>query len=257
MIELKNVKIKLGGVEIIKGVSLNVEPAKILTIIGGSGCGKSTLLRAIMRLIPVSEGEILIDGGRTDNIKESEMDEVRKTMGMVFQEGALFDSMTVGENVAFPLRRHAKMKEKEIRETVKERLEAVGLEGVEKKLPSQLSGGMKRRVGIARALALNPKILLYDEPTTGLDPILTATVVELILKMRERYNTTTVVVTHDMEAAARISDGMAMVHEGLIVEQGGVEKFRKSENPHVRRFLSIMSNGHSGAGGPEQGEMSR
>ena len=179
MIDIKNVKITLGGSTILSDINLHIDKGETVTIIGGSGCGKSTLLRAVMRLIPVESGEISIGGRRTDNLTEREMDEVRKKMGMVFQEGALFDSMNIFENVAFALRRHTKMKENEIRDTVHERLEAVGLEGVDKKRPDQLSGGMKRRVGIARALALNPDILLYDEPTTGLDPILTATVVEL------------------------------------------------------------------------------
>ncbi|HOX29479.1 MAG TPA: ATP-binding cassette domain-containing protein, partial [bacterium] len=180
---------------------------------------------------------------------ETDMNEVRKMMGMVFQEGALFDSMNVRENVAFALRRHTRMKEKEIRETVHERLEAVGLKDVEERTPNQLSGGMRRRVGIARALALNPKILLYDEPTTGLDPLLTATIVELILKMRERYGSTAVVVTHDINAAIRISDRVAMLHEGKIIHKGSFKSLEKSDHPHIVKFLNSMRDTRNPQGG--------
>jgi phospholipid/cholesterol/gamma-HCH transport system ATP-binding protein len=240
MIETKNLTIRFGRTTVLDNVDFLVAERSIVSVMGGSGCGKSTLLRAIMRLIPVSEGETYIDGERTDNLPETKMDAVRKKMGMVFQEGALFDSMNVHENVAFALRRHTRMKEKEIRETVHERLEAVGLKDVEKKMPSELSGGMQRRVGVARALALSPKILLYDEPTTGLDPILTATVADLILKMRDVYGTTSVVVTHDVAAAERISDSVAMIHEGRILARGTMNELENSSDQHVARFLNAM-----------------
>jgi len=249
MIETKGLTVGYKGVVVLDGVSLAVNAGEIMTLMGGSGCGKSTLLRAVMRLIPVSAGEIYIDGRRTDNLPEAKMNEVRKSMGMVFQEGALFDSMSVRENVAFALRRHTRMKEREVRETVRERLDAVGLSDAEEKMPSELSGGMRRRVGIARALALSPKILLYDEPTAGLDPLLTATVVELILKMRDRYGTTSLVVTHDIAAAERISDRVAMIHEGRLILQGAFGDLEKSSHPHVRGFFNSMRVPSAGQGG--------
>lgn len=237
MISLKNVKIIRGGATILSGVSLDVPDGSIVTVIGESGSGKSTLLRAVMRLLPIAAGDITIDGVRINDLSEPRMDEVRKKMGMVFQEGALFDSMTVGENVAFALRRHTRMKRPEIARIVTERLEAVGLEGTEKMMPDQLSGGMRRRVAVARALALSPGILLYDEPTTGLDPILSRTILDLIVKMRERYKTTSIVVTHDMDAAVTISDRIAMVRDHTITEEGDVQYMLENPNPDVRRFF--------------------
>jgi phospholipid/cholesterol/gamma-HCH transport system ATP-binding protein len=252
MIELKKVTIAFGSNVVLQDIDLRVDKGEIVTILGRSGCGKSTLLRAAMGLIPIASGEIFVQGRRVDDIKERDMDEVRKTMGMVFQEGALFDSMTVFENVAFALRRHTKLKEKEIREIVSERLEAVDLEDAEHKRPDQLSGGMRRRVGIARALAMKPDILLYDEPTTGLDPILTATVVELILKMRDRYGATSIVVTHDLEAASRISDRAAMIHEGRFIAQGAIAELEASADPDVSTFFTIMDR-RAAAGNAKQG----
>ncbi len=249
MIEIKDLTVGYKGVVVLDGVSLNVSAGEIMALMGGSGCGKSTLLRAVMRLIPVSAGEIHIDGQRTDNLTEAKMNEVRKSMGMVFQEGALFDSMSVRDNVAFALRRHTRMKEREVRETARERLDAVGLSEAEEKMPSELSGGMRRRVGIARALALSPKILLYDEPTAGLDPLLTATVVELILKMRDRYGATSLVVTHDIAAAEMMSDRVAMIHEGRLILQGAFTDLAKSGHPHVRGFFNSMKVPSEGQGG--------
>ncbi len=240
MIETKDVRVSFSGNEILKGISIRAGEGQIISLIGASGCGKSTLLRSIMGLIPVSGGEIYIAGERVDNLRESRLNEVRKQMGMVFQEGALFDSMNVRDNVAFALRRHTRMKEKEIRKVVAERLDAVGLTGVEDRNPSQLSGGMRRRVGIARALALSPKILLYDEPTTGLDPLLTATVADLILKMRDRYGTTSIVVTHDMLVTRHISDRIYMLFKGHILLEGTHETFTASRHPDVFGFLNAM-----------------
>jgi len=237
MIEIRNATIQRDGITILEDISLKADESQIVTIIGESGCGKSTLLRAIMHLIPIVAGEIWIDGVLINGLSEHQMDEVRKRMGMVFQEGALFDSMNVRENVAFALRQHTRMKEAEIRRTVTERLEAVGLADAEEKTPSQLSGGMRRRVAIARALALHPKILLYDEPTTGLDPILTETILDLIVRMRDRYRTTTIVVTHDMDAAIRISDRIALIHDKRIAAEGDVEYMKNNPDPLLRRFL--------------------
>lgn len=243
MLAIRNVRIERGGEAVLEDVSLDVADGQIVTIIGESGCGKSTLLRAIMRLLPVAGGEILIDGQRINDLSEPEMDEVRKKMGMVFQEGALFDSMTVEENVGFALRRHTRKSREEIAQIVRERLDAVGLEDAEGKMPDQLSGGMRRRVAVARALALYPKVLLYDEPTTGLDPVLTETILDLIVRMSDRYQTTSVVVTHDMDAAVRISDRIAMLHDSRIAEEGDVEYMKNSSNPLVRRFFREQNSG--------------
>ncbi|MEW6202171.1 MAG: ATP-binding cassette domain-containing protein [bacterium] len=237
MIEINDATIQRDGIKILEDITLKVADGQIVTVIGESGCGKSTLLRAVMRLIPIAAGEICIDGVCINGLSEHQMNEVRKKMGMVFQEGALFDSMNVRENVAFALRQHTRMKESEIRQTVSERLEAVGLADAEKKMPSQLSGGMRRRVAIARALALHPKILLYDEPTTGLDPVLTDTILDLIVRMRNRYNTTTIVVTHDMDAAIKISDRIALIHDKHIAADDVVESIKNNPNPLLKRFL--------------------
>jgi phospholipid/cholesterol/gamma-HCH transport system ATP-binding protein len=245
MIETKDLVVKFGSKTVLDGVNFHAATGEIVTLMGGSGCGKSTLLRALMKLINATSGQIFIDGERVDNLPEAKMNEVRKKMGMVFQEGALFDSMNVRENVAFPLRRHTKMKEKEIREIVKERLDAVGLKGVEENRPDQLSGGMRRRVAIARALALSPRALLYDEPTAGLDPLLTATVSDLIMRMRDRYGTTSIVVTHDIDAASRISDRIAMIHEGRILAEGKLDELQRGGHPHIRAFLNAMRPGNA------------
>lgn len=240
MIKTNNITIKYGHNTILENINVTVAKGEIVTIIGCSGTGKSTLLRAIIGLIPIASGEIKIEERRTDNLTERQMNEIRKKMGMVFQEGALFDSMNVFENVAFPLRRHTKKKESEIKEIVMDRLEAVELEGVEKKMPSELSGGMRRRVGIARALAIHPDILLYDEPTTGLDPILTSTVSDLILKMRDRYGTTSMIVTHDMAVVDKISDRTYMIGNKKIIAEGTTGELHTSSVPLVREFMTAM-----------------
>lgn len=241
MIEAKNVTIKYGRFTALENVSMNAGNGEIALIIGGSGCGKSTLLRAIMGLIPISGGEIHIEGSRADNLNERRFNELRKKMGMVFQEGALFDSMNVFENVAFALRQHSRMKEKQIREIVLDRLEAVELEGVEKKMPSELSGGMRRRVGIARALANHPSMLLYDEPTTGLDPVLTSKVTDLIMKMRDRYGATSIIVTHDMGVAEKTGGKIYMIGDHRVVAEGSIGDLRKSNIPQVREFMTAMN----------------
>lgn len=238
MIEVKNIAVKICGISILEDISFSVNDGEIFAIIGESGCGKSTLLRTIMRLQSIAKGEIFINNFPINELSERGMNNVRKNMGMVFQEGALFDSMNVRENVAFALRRHTNHTEKEICEIVRERIDAVGLHGVEDKLPSELSGGMRRRVGIARALALHPKILLYDEPTTGLDPILTDTIAELIVKMREKYDATSLVVTHDMNTVFKISDRIALIHDKKIIEIGTPEGIKNSNNQYIKKFIA-------------------
>ncbi|MBN2254802.1 MAG: ATP-binding cassette domain-containing protein, partial [Deltaproteobacteria bacterium] len=172
-----------------------------------------------------------------------DLNEVRKKFGMLFQEAALFDSMNVEENVAFPLREHTKKKDKEIREIVRERLAAVGLAGVEKKMPSELSGGMRKRVGLARALAMRPRIILFDEPTTGLDPVMTEAINDLIISTQKNFNVTCVVISHDVESIFKVGHRIAMLYEGKIVEYGGPEEIRKSENPVLHQFLSGSLDG--------------
>ena len=169
---------------------------------------------------------------------DRDLNEIRKKFGMLFQEAALFDSMTVGENVAFPLREHTRMKEKEIRETVADRLRAVGLTGVEEKMPSELSGGMRKRVGLARAIAMHPQIVLFDEPTTGLDPVMTEAINRLIIDTQKQFNFTCVVISHDIQSIFEIGDRIAMLYEGKIIEYGTPEELRASRNPVIVQFLA-------------------
>ena len=212
-------------------------------IVGGSGVGKSVTLKHIIGLMKPDRGKIVIDGEDIGAMKPVELNRFRRKFGMSFQEGALFDSMSVFENIAFPLRRHTKMTEPEIRARVEECLEQVHLHGVETKRPSELSGGMRRRVGFARAISLKPEILLFDEPTTGLDPVISDVIAELIVEMDQTLNTTTVSITHDMRVAFKIADRVAMLHKGHIVEEGTPEEFQRSTNPMVQQFIEGRAEG--------------
>ena len=242
MIELKNVSMSFQDRRILDDVSLQVQRGEILVIIGPSGSGKSTLLRLMIGLLKPDSGQIWVDGREISHLDEDDLNQIRRNMGMVFQYSALFDSMTVGENVAFGIRQHTKMPEEEILRVIRRTLRMVGLMGRENAMPSELSGGMKKRVSLARAIALNPKIVLYDEPTSGLDPVMSATINRLIMSTRRIMGVTAVVVTHDMESAFTIADRIAMIYDERIIEVGTPAEFRQSGNPVVQQFISGVKN---------------
>ncbi|MCA9581459.1 MAG: ABC transporter ATP-binding protein [Myxococcales bacterium] len=237
LIDFKNVKKAFGPKVIYKNLNLEIVKGESLTIIGGSGVGKSVMLKLLVGLLPVDEGSILFDGEDIVTMDREKLSETRRRIGMLFQGAALFDSLSVSENVAYGLREHLQMSEKEIDDRVAESLEAVGLPGIEHMWPADLSGGMKKRVGLARAIAVRPEVLLYDEPTTGLDPINTTRINDLILRLNDTLNVTTVVVTHDMNSAFKISDRLAMIFDGEIIFTGTPEEIRTTKEPKVRNFI--------------------
>ncbi|HEV8663750.1 MAG TPA: ABC transporter ATP-binding protein [Candidatus Methylomirabilis sp.] len=237
-IRLAGVRKTFDSQAVLQGVDLEVAPGETITIIGGSGTGKSVLLRLIIGLIKPDAGQIWIDGEEITPLPEAKLLPIRRKVGMLFQGSALFDSLTVAENIAFPLREHTRMGEGEIRDRVREVLELVGLPGVEEKEPAELSGGMKKRVGLARAIALQPRIILYDEPTTGLDPSNIEKITELITNLKEKLGVTSVVVTHDMQSAFKVSDRIAMLHQGRIAVAGTVAEIEHSDLKLVREFIS-------------------
>jgi phospholipid/cholesterol/gamma-HCH transport system ATP-binding protein len=243
MIKLVDVHKSYGKQKVLDGLNLAIEAGKTTVIIGRSGGGKSVLLKHIIGLIKPDSGHVLIEESDITRLSEKDLNEVRKKFGMLFQEAALFDSMTVGENVAFPLREQTKLKDQEIRQIVADRLRAVGLSGVEEKMPSQLSGGMRKRVGLARAIALHPRIVLFDEPTTGLDPVMTEAINQLIMATQKNFNLTCVVISHDIQSIFRIGHKIAMLYEGRIIEYGTPEEIRASDNPVMKQFLSGSVDG--------------
>ncbi|MFN7962052.1 MAG: ABC transporter ATP-binding protein [Thermoanaerobaculia bacterium] len=242
-IRLTEVCKSFGAKVVLDHLSLSVETGESVVLIGGSGTGKSVLLKHIIGLIRPDSGKVEIDGVDLESLDPHELTKFRRRFGMAFQEGALFDSMTVGANIAFPLRRHSQKSPAEIAERVRECLATVRLEGVEDRLPSQLSGGMRRRVGFARAIALEPEILLFDEPTTGLDPVTTALIDEVIIDIRERLSTTTVTITHDMGSAFRIADRIGMLHQGRILALAPPDELRQLPDPRIQQFLRGEAEG--------------
>jgi phospholipid/cholesterol/gamma-HCH transport system ATP-binding protein len=237
MIEVVDVHKSLNGLEVLRGINLSIDKGKTMVILGASGAGKTVFMKHIIGLLKPDRGSIYIDNVDITRLKERELAHVRKRFGMLFQEGALFDSLNVGENVAFPLQEHTKLSMEAIYKIVREKLEQVGLYGVEDKYPNELSGGMKRRVALARAMALNPEILLFDEPTTGLDPIMKTVINDLIIDTQKRANLTCIAITHDITTAFQIAHKIAMIYEGVIVEKGLPEEFKRSTNPVVQKFL--------------------
>jgi phospholipid/cholesterol/gamma-HCH transport system ATP-binding protein len=237
MISLRDVRVSYGEVEILHGITFDVERGETLVILGGSGSGKSTLLRTLVGLEKASSGEIWIKGKNIASIADSEMDEIRKKIGMSFQGGALFGSMTVGENVALPLREHTKLEDSTIEIMLRLKLEQVGLEGFEYYMPSQLSGGMKKRAAVARALAMDPEILFFDEPSAGLDPIIAAGIDQLILELKQAFRMTIIVVTHELASAYLIADRMVLIDKGHLLAIGTTAEMRASTQPRVRQFL--------------------
>lgn len=246
IIELKEVHKSFGSQKVLNGVNLNVNKGETLSVIGNSGCGKSVLIKHLIGLLQPDSGTIIVEGQDINKISDNELTEVRKKFAMVFQGAALFDSLNVYENVSFGLRRIKKdMSEDRIKQKVAEVLDMVGMPNVEKKMPSELSGGMKKRVGLARAIAMDPEILLYDEPTTGLDPVMSRIIDDLIVKMQNLLNITSIVITHDMTSVFRMADRVAMLYDGKIIEGGDPEHLYKIEEPHLKFFFmsSIAKKG--------------
>jgi phospholipid/cholesterol/gamma-HCH transport system ATP-binding protein len=237
MVSLRDVRVSYGEVEILHGVTFDVKRGETLVILGGSGSGKSTLLRTLVGLEKASSGEIWIKGKNIAAIPNAEMDEIRKKIGMSFQGGALFGSMTVGENVALPLREHTKLEDSTIEIMLRLKLEQVGLAGFEYYMPSQLSGGMKKRAAVARALAMDPEILFFDEPSAGLDPIIAAGIDQLILELKQAFRMTIIVVTHELASAYLIADRMVLIDKGHVVAIGTTAEMRASTQPRLRQFL--------------------
>jgi phospholipid/cholesterol/gamma-HCH transport system ATP-binding protein len=234
---LKDLHQSFGSQLVLDGIDLTVTSGETLAVLGRSGTGKSVLLKLIIGLQQPGSGSILIHGQEITHIPLDEMNELRKKMGFLFQHAALYDSLTVEQNVAFPLKRHTKMTGSEQRARVKELLASVGMEADLQKMPSDLSGGMQKRVGLARALALDPTILLLDEPTAGLDPITSAEIDELILKLQEEHDMASIVVTHDLHSAKTIADRIALLHEGRVLIEGTFAELEKSDNEFVSEFM--------------------
>lgn len=238
MIDIRDVHKSFADNHVLRGVNLQVLEGRTTVIIGASGSGKSVLMKHMIGLLTPDRGKVMVDGIDTAGLSPRELARVRQKFGMVFQGAALFDSMTVGENVAFPLREHRHLSEAEIRRLVAEKLKIVDLEGVEDVYPAELSGGMRKRVGLARAVVLEPRIILYDEPTTGLDPITANSVDEMIINAQQRLGVTSVVISHDIASSFRVGDHVAMIYQGQIVDQGPPEQLRRSQHPYVQKFLS-------------------
>ncbi len=243
VISVRNLHKSFGERKILNGVTLDIYEGETLVIMGGSGCGKSTLLRHLIGALRPDEGEVFMFGKNLAESSEDEMDKLRKRFGMLFQSGALFDSMTVGENIALPLREHTKLDDNVIQIMVRMVLEHVGLRGFEHLMPSQLSGGMKKRCGLARALIMDPKIVFYDEPTAGLDPIMTGVIDKLVIDLTKKLQITSVVVTHDMNSVFRIADRIIMLHQGNILESGTPAEIKNSKNPMVKQFVTGEAEG--------------
>ncbi len=243
IIRVQNLHRSFDSQRVLRGVDLDIPHGKTTVVIGRSGIGKSVFLKHIIGLMKPDEGRIWIEGEEITGLSKDEMDRVRRKFGMLFQGAAMFDSMNVFDNVAFPLRERLRLSRGEIEERVREKLRLVGLNGAEHKMPAELSGGMRKRVGLARAIALDPPIILYDEPTTGLDPILCDTIDRLILRMQEELDVSSVVISHDIEGAFKIGDRIAMLHDGRIQACGSPEEIENSEDPIVRQFITGSAEG--------------
>lgn len=249
IVELRGVKKRFGRLRVLRGLDLALERGRTTVVIGESGTGKSVLLKHIIGLIRPDAGRVYVDGQRVDQLSEREWVPVRRRFGFLFQMGALFDSMSAGDNVAFPLREHTKRSAREIERLVEDKLRLVGLEGQQSKRPADLSGGQRKRVALARAIALEPEIILYDEPTTGLDPIRADSINDLIIKLKHELKVTSVVVTHDMASAFKVADRIVMLHDGELIADGPPKEFRHARDERVQRFV----RGESTVGGKDEG----
>lgn len=239
IIDVKSLTKKFGKKLVLDNVSVSIERGKTTVIIGPSGCGKTVLMKHFIVLQRPTTGEVLFDGRRIDNLSERELHSVRTRFGYLFQEGALFDSMSVAENIMFPIRQHFKdVKWSQMHEVVKAKLAMVGLDGFQNYYPASLSGGQRKRVALARAIALNPEVILYDEPTTGLDPIRSDIINELILKLERDLSVTSIVVTHDMKSAYKVADRIIMLHNGRIIADGNADHIRDHPHPTVQQFIN-------------------
>jgi phospholipid/cholesterol/gamma-HCH transport system ATP-binding protein len=243
MIKISNLSKSFGEHKVLDGLSLNIEEGKTCVIIGRSGCGKSVLLKHIVGILKPEAGEVIVDGSDVAKLKEKELGRLRLKIGMVFQGGALFDSLSVGENVGFGLTEHTQINPKELVERVEKSLSLVGLSGIQNLAPSALSGGMKKRVALARAICIQPEIILYDEPTTGVDPITAANINELIRDLHDKLKVTSVVVTHDMKSAYRVADRIAMMYQGKIIAIGAADQIQNSQDPVVHQFINGLAQG--------------
>ncbi len=237
VIEVKDLVTHYGDREILKNISLSIPRGKITVILGGSGCGKSTLLKHLIRLLKPSHGSILINGRDIIPMDEEELNKIRKKMGVLFQSAALFNSITVADNVALPLQEHTRLKESTIKIMVRMKLDLVGLSGFEDLYPSQLSGGMKKRAGLARAMALDPEMLFFDEPSAGLDPVTAAGLDELIVKLKNVFKMSIVVVSHELASVFTIADHVIMLDLGEVIFSGNLDELKASDHPRVRMFL--------------------
>jgi len=238
ILKIRDLNKTFGTQHVLKGVNLNIPRGQITVIIGGSGCGKSVLLKHLIGLMRPDFGKILIDEVDIFSLESDALTNIRMRFGMLFQDAALFDSMNSFENVAFPVREHRpKMPENQVKALVAEKLKQVGLPNVEKKMPSDLSGGMRKRVGLARAIVLNPEIILYDEPTTGLDPVMSRAIDDLIVSTHDHVGATTIIISHDIRATLRIANKVAMLHDGRIVAEGTPDELQHSKDPIVSNFL--------------------
>ncbi|MCJ7674431.1 MAG: ABC transporter ATP-binding protein [Sedimentisphaerales bacterium] len=239
VIVVKNLTKQFGSIVVLDNVSLKIEKGKTTVVIGPSGCGKTVLIKHFIVLVRPTSGEVYFKGQRIDNLSERQLNKIRTRYGFLFQGGALFDSLTVAENIMFPIRQHFEVSNwREVEELVKAKLAMVGLDGYQNYYPANLSGGQRKRVALARAIALNPEVILYDEPTTGLDPIRADIINELILKLQRELGETTVVVTHDMTSAYKIADRIIMLHNGRIVADGDAGHIRNHPHPKVQQFIN-------------------
>ncbi|KPK97093.1 MAG: ABC transporter [Omnitrophica WOR_2 bacterium SM23_72] len=243
MIHISNLVKSFNNRRVLDELSLTIQTGSTCVIIGRSGCGKSVLLKHIVRILRPEQGQIFIDDKEVNKLSEEEMNALRLKIGMVFQGGALFDSMTVAENVGFGLIEHNGVGRKELLERVEESLCLVGLSGIQNLMPSELSGGMKKRVALARALCIKPQIILYDEPTTGVDPITADAINELIKSLHDKLNVTSIVVTHDMKSAYKVADRIAMLYQGKIIAEGTPEQIQNTDHAVVHQFINGLAHG--------------